>query len=46
MAQILERSRVQPLPHDGAARLDPVRMYGSLEEYHDAVLRRAGEDWV
>ncbi len=45
VAQILERTRVQPLPHDGAARLDPVRMYGSLEEYHEAVLRRAGDDW-
>ncbi len=45
VARILEHSRVQPLPHDGAARLDPVRMYGSLEEYYDAVLRRAGDDW-
>jgi hypothetical protein len=45
VAKILEHTRVQPLPHDAAARLDPVRMYGSLEEYQDAVLRQAGEDW-
>jgi membrane associated rhomboid family serine protease len=46
VAQVLERARVQPLPHDEAVRLAPVCMYGSLAEYHDNVLRRAGEDWL
>jgi hypothetical protein len=41
---ILSRSKAQPLPDPDAAAARPVRMYQSLEEYHEQVLRKAGRE--
>jgi len=42
--ELLSRSDAQPLPDPDGAAARPVRMFDSLEEYHEQVLREAGRD--
>jgi membrane associated rhomboid family serine protease len=44
--EILSRSDAQPLPDPDGADARPVRMFKSLEEYHERVLREAARDLV
>jgi len=44
--EILSRSDAQPLPDPDGAAARPVRMFKSLEEYHERVLREAARDLV
>jgi membrane associated rhomboid family serine protease len=41
---ILSRSDAQPLPDPDGAAARPVRMFQSLEDYHEQVLRKAARD--
>ncbi len=44
--EILSHSDAQPLPDPDAAAARPVRIFESLEEYHEQVLREAARDLV
>jgi membrane associated rhomboid family serine protease len=42
--ELLSRSDAQPLPDPDGAAARPVRIFRSLEEYHEQVLRKAARD--